>query len=286
VQVDRMTAPSDARRSGSVVAPVLMYHVIGSEPVSRSFKRFVVPPALFDEHLDAIRSAGYVTGVIPGLRLSERCHRTSAGVPDRMVYLTFDDGFASFMDAALTRLAARSMRGTVFLPTAHVGQTASWLGADDAQQRILDWDDARAALSAGVEIGTHGHRHLELDVYEEAFVAQEIRRSRSVAEDELGRSVTSMAYPFGYHDRAVRRAAASAGVLTACEVGYGLHRLGTDPFRIRRLLVGPGVSAHTLLHMLEHGQNSGENLVRRSTRPLWRGVRRARGPKIVEPAAR
>ena len=78
---------SDTSRNRSSLIPVLMYHDVTDMQVSRAFQRFVVPPALFVEHLIALSEAGYTTGHVSQL--------SNGIVAHHVVFVTFDDGFGT-----------------------------------------------------------------------------------------------------------------------------------------------------------------------------------------------
>ena len=256
----------DSRRSASDHVPVLMYHDIARTPVRRAFRPFVVPPALFAEHLLALSEAGYVTD-----HVSQLAH---GPVAQRVVFISFDDGFGTMVEHALPALAERAMTATLFLPTAFVGGRASWLAPlGEGYRRLLTWADVRDAAAAGFEIGSHGHRHLELDIINQHDLEEELVSSKRILEDETPAVVQSLAYPFGYHDLRVRAAAWGAGYRTACEVGYGLHRRSQDPLRIRRLLIEPNMSGDSLLKLVTEGEPTAGQRARRYTRPVWRLAR-------------
>jgi peptidoglycan/xylan/chitin deacetylase (PgdA/CDA1 family) len=238
-----------------------MYHHVAASPVSRSFGRYVVDPGLLDEQFAALAS----------LRGGER-----AASPE--VVITFDDGLASFGEHVVPRLARHGLGATLFVPTAFVGGRASWLPDRDASLLpLLSWSALRDCQTAGVRLASHGHGHHQLDVMRPADVRADLLTSRQLLEDELGREVTSLAYPFGYHDARVRAAARESGFAFGYEVGYGLHRASGDPLRIRRLLVGPHDGPDRLLVKVTSGGTSAAEHLRRATRPLWRACRRARG---------
>ncbi len=266
---------------GSPAAPVavLMYHDVVDTRPGRAFRRYVVPPSLLDEHLDALAVAGYRTA-----RASELvAGSTVAG--DTTVVLTFDDAFASFASAVMPMIAAKKMCATVFVPTAYVGGTTEWLAPEgEGDRKLLDWPDLRDALAQGIEVGSHGHRHLEFDSIGLPELREELADSRKALEDRLGAPVSSLAYPFGYNDRAVREATREAGYLVACEVGYGLQPPGRDPLRVRRLLVGPDTTPEELLALVSEGRTTLAERARRAGGPAWRTYRRLLGARRRRPA--
>ena len=252
--------------------PVLMYHEVARGPVSRSFRRFVVPPALFEEHCAALSGAGYQSETVSAL---------SSPVADSdrkpKVIVTFDDGFAGFMSEALPTLVRFEMKATLFIPSAFVGGRAAWLSSiGEDQRRIIDWEDARAATAKGIEVGAHGHHHRELDVVGREHIEWELETSRNIIADALGEEVSSLAYPFGYHNRAVRDTAERVGYRVACAVGYGMHTSVDDPMQVRRFLIGPDTTGDALLRIVDAGGTSFTESFRNKTRPAWYAARRCR----------
>jgi hypothetical protein len=163
----------------------------------------------------------------------------------------------------------------VYAPTAYVGRTAGWLPFPAERGRpLLDWSQLRTLVARGFEIGPHGHRHLALDVLSPTLARAEIERSAALVAEATGSPVASFAYPYGYHSAAVRRMVAQAGIELACEVGYGLHRVGADPLRIRRVLVTPGMDGSRLMAVIHGPDRLLGSRVLEAMRPGWRGVRR------------
>jgi peptidoglycan/xylan/chitin deacetylase (PgdA/CDA1 family) len=261
-------SPDDSRGSANLV-PVLLYHDVAATRASRAFRRYVVPPTLFAEHLWALGEAGYTTR-----RISEL---VSTPISGRVVFVTFDDGFASLVDHALPALAARGMTATLYLPSAFVAGRASWLAPEGEDgRRLLAWPDVRDASAAGFEVGSHGQRHLELDLLDKRKLEQELIVSKQVLEAETLSVVHSLAYPYGYNNERVRSTARAAGYETACEVGWGLHPIGRDPHRIRRFVVEPGMSGERLVTLLAEDRPTIPQRMRRHSGPAWRVVRRTR----------
>ena len=63
-------------------------------------------------------------------------------------------------------------------------------------------------------------------------------RNKALLEDEIGKPVTTMAYPFGYFNARVQRAVAAAGYEAACAVDNALAAGQHDRFAMPRLTVG------------------------------------------------
>jgi peptidoglycan/xylan/chitin deacetylase (PgdA/CDA1 family) len=264
-------APPVQRHVG--VVAVLMYHDIGDRAGSR-FADFVVPRAGFQEHLAAVQGAGFETLTISQLRDV----LASGGALRRPVAcVTFDDGFATFLDDALPQLVAARVPATLYLPTAFIGGTARWLSREgESHRRLLTWKQVAEVASQGIECGAHGHRHLQLDIAPRALAEEDVRTSKMVLEDHLGHRVDTFCYPFGYHSAHVRNAVRDAGFTSACAVGWRHHSVGGNPFAIQRLHPTARTTPARLLELMRgRGPKMIPNLLA-ANRLGWRAYRWSR----------
>ena len=272
-------------RSAEAVVPVLLYHDVADGLAHERFRRYVVPPGLFDEHLSAVASAGY--------RTANASEMLPTGPPNSdhrpAVYLTFDDGYRSFATTIVPTMARYGMTGTVFVPAAHVGRSARWLeDLGEDHRELMTWTEIGEVVAAGAEVGAHGHQHLPFDLLSPQQLHAELSASRTMLEDQLGVAVTTLAYPYGFHHRSVRRSVRAHGFRIAFEVGDNLQRgLSPSPggdriLRVRRIIVGPETSGDELLGLLRHGRR-GRTIQRTRcmVRPGWRLVRKiSRGRQV------
>lgn len=125
------------------------------------------------------------------------------------VALTFDDGLASVHDAALPILKAFNMPAHMFLPTAYVGQDNAWPGQPESAPRYatMTWDQIEALHDGGVHIESHTHRHPDLRPLSASQIVEEMETADQIITKRLGRQPGYFAYPYGFHDSAVRQEA-------------------------------------------------------------------------------
>jgi peptidoglycan/xylan/chitin deacetylase (PgdA/CDA1 family) len=249
------------------LVPVLMYHAVG-RPIDDRFRRWVVSPSLLAEHLSSINDAGYKM-----IGLSQWAAQADA---QKCVVLTFDDGYVDFMDSALPILLANGATATVYVVTGYVGDRARWLPFEGERHRpIMGWGDLARIHESGIEIGSHGHRHIELDSRSAAAAERDVRQSRE-ALLQHGFTPTSFCYPFGYANHTVRDIVARAGFTTACIVGRGLADSDQDLMRIRRIEVDHQTTSQALLHRFHGPAVSASARIRAAAQPTWRQTRRLR----------
>ncbi len=190
-------------------APViLMYHAIGAagEPASR----YILPETRFGRQTAWLRARGYRLATVRDLART----RAEGGLPEpKTVVVTLDDGYRD-NGAALRRAGVPA---TIFVVTAARGGRNSWdRGGDLAGRELLDWDEARALVRLGVEIGGHTRTHPALTEAEPGQLADEVRGSLEDLQRELGPGPYTFAYPHGRFDDRVQDAVKAAGYAAAC----------------------------------------------------------------------
>jgi peptidoglycan/xylan/chitin deacetylase (PgdA/CDA1 family) len=258
-----------AARSADV--PVLMYHSVATS-ASRRFARFVVTPGEFAAQMDCLAARGYH----PVTALDLARGLAADDLPARPVVLTFDDAYTDFESAVMPVLQARGFPATLYVPTAYVGGTASWLADCNEDQRpILSWQAIRDVAAAGIEVASHSHSHPQLDRVPLRVVRDEVRRSRQLLEDQLGTPVAGFAYPFGYWNQGVRSAVAAAGYSYACAVGELVVSGTDDPWTLPRLTVAAGTGAAGLASLLAGRSTRAARWSSGMKRRAWTVVRRS-----------
>jgi peptidoglycan/xylan/chitin deacetylase (PgdA/CDA1 family) len=247
--------------------PALMYHSVSA--VSGPMRDLAVPPERLVEQLTALAGAGYRL-----VGLSEALDLLAAGSTDRIVAVTFDDGYRDFLTEGVPALAVAGARATLYASVGHLGDRAGWLGRWSPDfGPLLSWDELAEVAAAGVEVGNHSLIHHPLDVLPPAQLREEIVRGRDELEQRLQRRVRSFAYPHGYHGRRVRDLVQEAGHDNATEVGRRLHRPGERRFAVPRLQPSPD---HTGADLVALVAGLGPQVVpqlKRLAQPAWRMVR-------------
>lgn len=227
-----VTAPARARARIRRLLPtpppwVAMYHSItdtDDDPY-----QVTVSPVRFARQLHWLGDRG-----LRGVSVRELLDATAAGRARGLVGLTFDDGYADFLDSALPLLRRHGFTATVFVLPGRLGGDNAW--DERGPRKPLLTEDAIARIAeAGMEIGSHGLRHTSLVTADDATLAEDTRRSRELLSEITGTPTDGYCYPYGDVDARAIRAVREAGYRYGCAISPGAL---TGTYALPRVHVG------------------------------------------------
>jgi peptidoglycan/xylan/chitin deacetylase (PgdA/CDA1 family) len=221
---------------GNVRIPILMYHAVQegqSDP--RPYYEVNVSPSTFERQMRQLRNAGYRAVSLE--QALQDLHDDAAD--QKIVVITFDDGFQDFYETAFPILADCQFTATVFLMTGYMAEP----GKSFKGKAVLRWNEVRELHSHGIQFGSHTVSHPQLRTLQLSQVEEEVGTSKKVIEDRIGGAVRSFSYPYAFPevDRQftrrlkdiLRRNGYENGVTTI--LGTATSR--SDPFFLPRLPV-------------------------------------------------
>lgn len=198
-----------------------MYHSIA--PYAEDPFSITVHPARFERQMRWLRRRG-----LRGTSMRELLDARRGGGADHLVGLTFDDGYQDFVANAMPVLVRYGFTATVFVLAGRLGGDNGW-EAHGPRKTLLTATEVRDIAAAGMEIGSHGLRHVKLSTTEAATLGEEIERSKSILATVTAREVTGFCYPYGDLSSRVLEAVRAAGYDYACAVSgsdlVGRHAL-------------------------------------------------------------
>jgi peptidoglycan/xylan/chitin deacetylase (PgdA/CDA1 family) len=248
--------------------PALMYHSVSA--VGGPLRDLAVPPELLTEQLEALSDAGYRL-----VGLTEALDRLGAGSTEKMVAVTFDDGYRDFLTEGVPVLQKTGAGATLYASVGHLGGHAGWLGRWSPDfGPMLTWSELEEVAASGVEIGNHSLIHHPLDVLSPRQLRDEVVSSRDQLEQRLQRRVRSFAYPHGYNSGLVRRTVERSGHDNATEVGRRLHTPSERRFAVPRFQPTPDHTGADLVRLVEGGGPQIAARLKQCAQPGWRMVRR------------
>lgn len=201
--------------------PILLYHKIGKAPLLDRRKGLFVSRHLFAGQLSELVRAGFGFG-----KLGE----AHSG---RKIVISFDDGYASCFEQGAGVLENFGCKAIQFLVSGRIGKANDW---DATGEAIMDKSQVCEWLAAGHQIGSHSVSHPDLTRLPSRDAREEIQASRKCLEDTFGISVTDFAYPLGAFDGRILEMVREAGYSTAVTSEFGVNDVGTDLYRLRRIL--------------------------------------------------
>jgi peptidoglycan/xylan/chitin deacetylase (PgdA/CDA1 family) len=196
--------PVDTARLQTLKVPVLVYHHIRDTkpyPKSTWSWKMSVTPSIFEKYLQWIADHSYTTIDLTTLAA---IFRGEIRGPEKPIVITFDDNQLSQYDIALPMMEARSQIGVFYLITNHL-----------TNKTMIDTVRAKDLHARGQDVESHTLSHRVLTALPASEIERELRESRKILEDLLGKQVLHVAYPGTAHNQTVRDAAAAAGYLTA-----------------------------------------------------------------------
>jgi len=203
--------------------------------------------ASFAEQLDYLRREGYSTISIGDFVAFQKGAKK---LPPKSVILTFDDGFASNYHYAYPLLKKHGMTATIFMTVSRDAENFKKYAAVDVP---LTDAQIREMSANGIAIESHSMTHRYLSVQEPETIRWELSESRNSLSKTLQKPVRFLAIPSGAYSPAVKRLVRETGYEAAFCMLKGSNNRGSDPFALRRLVIGRDFTLDDFRRILEPG---------------------------------
>ncbi|MDN3296139.1 polysaccharide deacetylase family protein [Streptomyces ficellus] len=192
--------------------------------------RVTVSPARLDRQLRWLRDRG-----LRGVSVRELLRAARRGDARGLVGLTFDDGYADFLDNAVPLLRRHDCTATVFVLPGRFGGDNAW-DEDGPRKPLLTEDGVRRCAAAGMEVASHGLLHVSLPPATDLALSEETRLSRELLRTVTGTAPEGFCYPYGHLDARTVRAVREAGYAYGAAVGPPPELAGV--FALPRVHIG------------------------------------------------
>lgn len=222
--------------------PILTYHRIVQTKEEGGSLPIWVTTVQFEEHLQILKEEGFTTLTVSDLAamptLADRFR------PDwKPILLTFDDGYEDNYTLLFPLLQRYGFTATIFLVAGMKQNLWDKDMGGFAPAPLLSDAQAQEMQRYGIDFGSHSMTHPRLGAIPLASAEEEIRLSKQVLEERLGRTVNSFCYPYGSLSADVKRLVGEAGYKFGIASDSGSLFLHEDVLEVRRIGVFPNTTA-------------------------------------------
>lgn len=157
------------------------------------------------------------------------------------IAVVFDDAFRSVRENALPALVRHGVPASIYVPTGYLGLKPGWKmeTTGDQAEIVMTAEEIVALPGELIAIGSHTVDHPHLTTLSDAEIAIQFTSSRKTLETMLGRTIDTLAFPYGDHDGRVIEQAKAAGyrfvytvapqAIAAGSTAISRGRTATDP---------------------------------------------------------
>ena len=223
------TLPSIRVKNG--ILAVTLHDVNGE-----SHDNITTPISVFEKFVEDLHSNGY------GLcSMKDWVHKKN---PEQWIVCTFDDGYSSLVDSALSIMDRYHYTATVFVCTSLIGRNNDWNPKDTKVRNHLTWNQLDMLSSHGWEIASHGVTHRCLLKLSDNDLINEFTSSQKTLSTRYG-NVLSYAYPYGMSNEFIQKCAGRY-YENAFSLSQGGTHLECDRLQIKRYFIS---EIYKILHI-------------------------------------
>jgi peptidoglycan/xylan/chitin deacetylase (PgdA/CDA1 family) len=221
--------------------PVLLYHDI-SDYLSDAY---TVTATQFASQMEWLYNNGYQAISLKQI--------SDLAIPTKTIVITFDDGYASFMDFAFPLLRYYNFKATINIIGEYVGSYLSVAG----NRPMLSWDEYRYLTASGVvDLGCHTYklhafRHRGVADVSEKTLHEDIQLFQKTMVREIGKPSEIMAWPYGFYTKRTIEIAAQAGIRYMLTSQRGFLGSKSPMTEIPRIPVGNDMDFKTFKSILD-----------------------------------
>lgn len=187
--------------------PILYYHFVKNPGKNARIKGLYTNTIHFEWQIKQLIKKGFTFITF------EDIVKKKYDIKNRNIILTFDDGCESLYYNAFPILKKYGAKAVIYVVSKSLGdRNVVWPMNENLEPlNILTKEQILEMADYGIEIGSHLCHHVHLPQLSSAEMKDELFESKKILEDELGKEIYSVAYPFGSYNSKVIEVAQQAG---------------------------------------------------------------------------
>ena len=218
-----------------------MYHSVELMPRSTVMRGMYVSPKRFYFQMFLLKILGY-----KGLSMRELEPYLQGKKSDRVVGITFDDGYLNNLNNAAPILKKFNFTATCYLVSEFLGTSNLWDKPKGITQKpLMTVDEVKEWLAFGMDIGAHTQTHIDLKLVNKGEAEREINLCKRDLEEKFDVSIVDFCYPFGSFDNSICNIVKRAGYSSATTMIRGRSNNKSNKLKLPRI----PITYHTLPHL-------------------------------------
>lgn len=223
------------------IFPILMYHSITKMPRGEFMRSLHVSPRRFAFQMFLLKIFGY-----RGVSVNELYTHLNSKKPQKVVGISFDDGYKNNLTNALPILKKFGFTATIYIVSQNIGGSNHWdIDKGIKKQMMLSENDINKWIDSGMEIGSHTQNHQDLTSCSNETAISEIIQSKIDLEQRFKTPINHFCYPYGNFNNKIIDLIKKAGYHTATTTKRGRITRNHNLFSLPRVQI----THHTLPHL-------------------------------------
>lgn len=211
----------------TIRVPILLYHYVEyvQDKNDKTRQSLNIPPNILTSQIESLKSAGYT--FINASELSSALEGKTK-LPDKVVMLTFDDGYMDFYTNVFPILKAEQIKAVEYVVPDFLNRP----------NFMFTFQLKEIAKNPLVEIGAHTMDHVWLKGATKNKTEYEISQSRKELQSITDLPIDSFAYPYGAFDQQAIGIVKSAGFTNAVSTIPGIEHTRYTRYFLYRIRPG------------------------------------------------
>ena len=154
--------------------------------------------------------------------------------------LTFDDGYEDNYTNAFDVLKKYDVPATIFITTEFIEEKSNKIlhFPDRPSKRMLNWEEIKEmAQSKLIDFGSHCHTHLAVSKVDPEYAMTDMKKSKSILEQNLGKKVDLFAYPGGFYNSETYELLQKIGFKAGYTSVAQINDMNTNSYEIGRVAI-------------------------------------------------